>query len=245
MTKKHQDPNQTSEDGGQDKDLLKSVKDLTLLIAVFLYFAGWIYVYSFFSYFGVSIHDIDQEFYSFLIYSVNVIIYLCEVHIFYFLLSLATLGAIGWISSKRPIIFYLIFLPGLLALTYLTSFYAGRGRARQARISDESNLVPIFFEFSEKFDSKNQPQQIVSVNSSRETKKGKGDTTAQKLTNATLSLEIKNANADTSLRLLAVGKEEYFVLIDNGLEAKDEGNVPKQVYIVKKELVKTAITIKP
>jgi hypothetical protein len=59
----------------KNKTNLATYRDLAFLIAIYLYFAGWIYVYYYFDYFGISIKQIDIEVYYLFIYSSNIFIY--------------------------------------------------------------------------------------------------------------------------------------------------------------------------
>jgi hypothetical protein len=59
----------------EEKSTLTVYRDTAFLAAIYLYFSGWIYVYYYFNYFGISIRQIDIELYYLFIYSSNIFIY--------------------------------------------------------------------------------------------------------------------------------------------------------------------------
>ena len=58
------------------RPVLKEILDLSLILAGYLYFVGWVYLYAYLSYFGLSIRQMIIEIYAIIIYSLNVLLYL-------------------------------------------------------------------------------------------------------------------------------------------------------------------------
>lgn len=211
-----------------DTDFLKSIRDISFVIAIFLYFSGWIYVYSYYDYFGLSIRDIDVEFYYFLVYSLNVMLFLVR-YWFYTLPAIALLIGLAWLLRKRNALIYGFFAPLLFAITYLISFQAGHAKARQQRVTEASSLIPVRFIFSEKFSADTKlKKDTVTPNIPQEQQ------------------DFMKANRDTCLLLLASGKDEYYVLAgDDSLTSDNEDKYGVKVYTVRKEAIKLAIFMKP
>jgi hypothetical protein len=55
-------------------DILKSIRDIAFLFAIYLYFAGWTYRWYYLDYFGLSLTQADMEFYYFFVYAFDVLI---------------------------------------------------------------------------------------------------------------------------------------------------------------------------
>ncbi|MEO8763609.1 MAG: hypothetical protein ABI416_04945 [Ginsengibacter sp.] len=86
-------------------ETLKIIRDLTIIIAIYLYFIAWVYVHFYYQQFGISTDAIRIDYNSYLMYSYNVIIsarfmswiegyFFAAVLIFLFLLLLR------WLSGK-------------------------------------------------------------------------------------------------------------------------------------------------
>jgi hypothetical protein len=74
-------------------------------VAVYSYFSGWVYVYAYFQFFGLSVGQSGIEIYSFLIYSYNVLEYVFSERGFVFWLSIAVITGmilIRVIVRKKP-----------------------------------------------------------------------------------------------------------------------------------------------
>src|SRR5580700_9236536 len=84
-----------------DADFIKSIRDVAFVIAIYLYFSGWIYLYTYFNFFGVSVRQTDMEFYYFLVYSVNVMSYLIVSHWFITLCVVAaSMAIVHWLRYR-------------------------------------------------------------------------------------------------------------------------------------------------
>jgi hypothetical protein len=66
-------PTGIKKDVPEAKGLLTILKDLAILVSVYLYFTGWVYHYYLFTHFGVSLSSLDIPIYYFFIYSQPVI----------------------------------------------------------------------------------------------------------------------------------------------------------------------------
>ncbi len=54
-------------------DVLKIIRDLTIIIAIYLYFIAWVYVHFYYQQFGISSSDVNIDLNSYLMYSYNVV----------------------------------------------------------------------------------------------------------------------------------------------------------------------------
>ena len=54
-------------------DILKRIRDLTIIVGIYLYFIAWIYVHFYYQQFGVSTESVRIDYSSYLMYSYNVL----------------------------------------------------------------------------------------------------------------------------------------------------------------------------
>src|SRR5665213_1700500 len=54
-------------------DALKTIRDFTIILAIYLYFIAWVYVHFYYGQFGISTSAIDIDYNSYLIFSYNVV----------------------------------------------------------------------------------------------------------------------------------------------------------------------------
>lgn len=66
-------PYSVRESSSKSGDVFSTLRNLLLLIAIYLYFIGWTYVYYYYSHFGISLHSLDIPVYYFFAYSNSVI----------------------------------------------------------------------------------------------------------------------------------------------------------------------------
>ncbi len=193
-----------------EDSFLKKFAELSFVITIFLYFAGWIYIYEYFNYFGLSIRELEVDFYYVLIYSLNVFFYLFKFDNFITtLLLVATIITIVFLvmfqGNRKIVPWVSCFI--LFFFLYHTSMKAGRDEAKAARMYKTSLLRKVAFVL-------------------------KDTTTSHPAFNL-----LRISNRDRKLRLLAVNKDAYFVIIaDPGiLKERDLVNHSMQLFTVKKD----------
>lgn len=54
-------------------EILKVIRDLTIIIAIYLYFIAWVYVHFYYQQFGISTNAVKIDYNSYLMYSYNVL----------------------------------------------------------------------------------------------------------------------------------------------------------------------------
>jgi hypothetical protein len=201
-------------------DFLKSFRDLSFIIAIYLYFAGWIYLYFYYNYFGLSIRQVDMEFYSFLIYSVDVLYYLVAHWLITSLVIICSVLLVHFI--KHTWIIYIVCVL-LFSLLYYCSIQAARTDAKADFCYHGSRLKNIYFVLKDESDS---------------TKKS-----AAKAGGGLINADIASLNQQYKLRLLLESKDDYFVIAsDTGINAKTVDRHLKIVYAVKKEKVNLTVS---
>lgn len=151
--------------------LLSILKDLTFLIAIYLYFMGWIYAYYFFQHFGISLVSIDIPFYYFFVYSYTVIsnisisnntVFLAVVATIIYLFITRYLKKWGAIWILAIILIILLSFPVFFGLAKET----GEKKALELR---RGNVDEIIF-FFKKDTAKLYPQEFISANNKGELK---------------------------------------------------------------------------
>lgn len=58
---------------GSKTGLLTTLKEVTFFVAVYLYFAGFVYIYYFYDHFGISLRVVETPIYFFFVYSYNIV----------------------------------------------------------------------------------------------------------------------------------------------------------------------------
>jgi hypothetical protein len=61
-------------DRNENHDLLSLLRNVIFIIAVYIYFVGWIYAFYLFEHFGIALNSVDIPFYYFFVYAYSVII---------------------------------------------------------------------------------------------------------------------------------------------------------------------------
>jgi hypothetical protein len=54
-------------------ELLKQIRDLTIIVGIYLYFIAWVYVHFYYEQFGISTESVKIDYNSYLMYSYNVV----------------------------------------------------------------------------------------------------------------------------------------------------------------------------
>jgi hypothetical protein len=82
-------------------DILKSIRDIAFLFAIYLYFAGWTYRWYYLDYFGLSLTQADMEFYYFFVYAFDVLLAGLRFWMTWAFVA-CVLATWGWGSRRRP-----------------------------------------------------------------------------------------------------------------------------------------------
>jgi hypothetical protein len=228
-----------------DADFLKFTRDLAAIIAIYLYFAGWLYIYYYYNRFGLSIKQLDIDFYSFIVYSLNVILYL--LHYWYFTALAITVSIVLIKIIKRNWVIYSICILLFVAM-YYSSVNAAIVNAGNDFTYHYSHLKKIRFvlkkeEFGEQsvsvYKAKNKETDGTDKKDPGKLKNNKTDTTG-KMDAATDSImnEFVSRNKSNNLKLLASTKDDYFVVFANKKVTKETvDDYPIEVYTIKRENV--------
>jgi hypothetical protein len=179
-------------------DLLKSARDIAFILAIYLYFAGWVYLYTYFSFFGLSVGQQDTEFYTFIIYSVNVLSFLVVDHyLLTFFTIIVSLAILHWLNYRSVVYAICIFLMGLL---YYSAILSATDDAKKAFAYRGSTLHRISFVMKkEKVAEELQP-----VSSEIKTQLLSG--------NKVIDTAFRYYNEHRQLRLLCSSTDAYFVI---------------------------------
>jgi hypothetical protein len=188
-------------------DILKSIRDITFLFAIYLYFAGWTYRWYYLDFFGLSLTQSDTGFYYFFVYSFNVLVAALKAWQTWVLLA-GILIAWKWSGIHRGKTYYkmawvillIILLPFLF---YIAKTSAWQDAQRQAAPAT-SDLRPVQLVLADDF--------LHSV-SSLDT----GTNSPSVNMNEFLQL-----NRTGKLRLLLASKDEVFLLY----QQPSAGSVP-------------------
>lgn len=147
-------------ESAENYDLLEILRFLFFVIAIYLYFIGWIYAHYFFHYFGISLNSVDIPFYYFFVYSYTVIFNVIGGMILVVVILLAYLFTYSY-YKKLGLALILI---GLIPLF----FYVAQKKAdREARYKRMGHANTIIFTFKKDV-SKFYPKEFYDAN-----KKGK------------------------------------------------------------------------
>jgi hypothetical protein len=149
--------------------LLSILKDLTFLMAIYLYFMGWIYAYYFFQHFGISLVSVDIPFYYFFVYSYTVISNISNNAVFIavgatiiYLFSTMYLKKWNVIWILAVVLIILLSFPAFFDLAKDT----GEKKALELRRGNVNEIVFFF----KKDTAKLYPQEFISANNKGELK---------------------------------------------------------------------------
>ncbi|QEM07201.1 hypothetical protein DIU31_028255 [Mucilaginibacter rubeus] len=235
---------------------LKSARDIAFIIAIYLYFAGWVYIYTYFSAFGISIGQAGLEFYYFIVYSVNVISFLVIDHWFYSLL--ATMIFIILIYKIKWSWFPYASCIALFGLLYYCAILAGISDARKDFAYRGSGLLRIKFVMKEEI-KKDKNAVVIGVRDSTKSISSNKDKTKKepitaKAVEASPDDDVIPENIDSTftannkkenLRLLLNSKEVYVVIVaDRSVTFDNAFEKDKKIFTVKKEDVKLSRIIR-
>jgi hypothetical protein len=211
-------------------EFLKSARDVAFIIAIYLYFAGWIYIYTYFNFFGVSMRETDMEFYYFLVYSVNVMSYLIVGH--WFITSciiIASIATVHWVRHTWVIYVICTVLFGLL---YYSSILSATADAKTDYVYKTSQLLKIKFVLKDEKEPAEAPRVAAVPKNPNDTAKVKKPIAED------IAKEFKTYNDQNKLRLLLSSKDEYLVLLaDTAVKPDNTDSKIKIAFTIKKENV--------
>jgi len=123
--------------------VLSTVRDFIMIVAIYLYFTGWIFVYYQFREFGISLPSVDIPVYYFFLYSYTVI----SENLLWFILPLALLLALAHTSNKiAKILGIVIISAGFFPVCFYLAKKSGEGESLRLRSGDAKNITLIFKE---------------------------------------------------------------------------------------------------
>lgn len=122
-------------------EFLSNLKNVVLIVALYLYFAGWLHAYYFFQQFGVSLHSVDIPVYYFFIYSFSVFLTFWGAVLLGVVIIFLTL-----VVKYRPSWGYLMVIASILLFMgiYFVAKAAGMRDAAEKR-SGYANTVQFVF----------------------------------------------------------------------------------------------------
>lgn len=217
----------TSVTGTPDFDFLKSARDLVAIIAIYLYFSGWLYVYYYYYFFGLSIKQLDIDFYYFMVFSLNPILYLAD-HWYYTLPAVLICIAAVKIITRSWVIYVICVL--LFICVYYSSKNAGLSAAKGDFCYHGSKLKKIQFVLKKADDEKSDIALKLT--------KDKQPALAEKPPKDSILNEFTERNKLRRFKLLAATKDDYFVIFADKRVTKDSvDDIPSQIYMIKKESI--------
>ncbi len=116
------------------------IANIFFLIAVYLYFIGWIYTYYFLDHFNISFNTIDIPFYYFFVYSYSVITNWLSITVFSISIIAIYISGVVYASKWIPIFIMLILFPIFFFLAGQTA----RSEAVKIRMG-YANKITFFF----------------------------------------------------------------------------------------------------
>jgi hypothetical protein len=247
------DPIASAESGSS---FLKSARDVAFIIAIYLYFAGWVYIYTYFSAFGISIGQAGLEFYYFIVYSVNVISFLLLDH--WIITLCATIVCVILIYQIKWNLYPYALCIALFGALYYSAILAGISDARKDFAYRGSGLLRVKFVMK---DENKKEKGLVSgsvpdtVNSAHiNIVKAKNTTVTVKPCEASPDDDVISENIDSTfnannkkenLRLLLNSKEAYIVIVaDRSVTYENAFEKDKKIFTIKKDDVKLSRIIR-
>jgi hypothetical protein len=177
-------------------DILKSIRDIAFLFAIYLYFAGWTYRWYYLDYFGLSLSQADMEFYYFFVYAFDVLLAGLRFWMTWALLACVLINW-RWGSKTGWVILMIVLFPYLF---YLAKTSAWNDAKRQAAPAT-SDLRQVQLVFTDDF-----------LQSVKEADTGVNSPSAN-------MKDFLQFNSAGQLRLLLAGKDDLYLLYRQGSES--------------------------
>ena len=135
----------------ESPEILKSLRDVSFLIGIYLLFSGWVYIYYFLDFFGISIRDADVDYSQFVIYSYQAMAFYTNTVSFW--LALTAISAfLIWLTftnrkfGKRSKLVLVIFVLGVsFPIIFTMSKYAGMKTADKQLRGHKFKTVKFIF----------------------------------------------------------------------------------------------------
>lgn len=115
----------------ENQDLLSIFRNIIFIVAIYLYFAGWLYAHTYYSLFGIGSLVVDIPFYNFMIYSYSVLSSIPGGIVIF--ISFALIFIFTSIYPDKWVIVLLLIL--LIPALFWSSFYAASKDAKKVRIT--------------------------------------------------------------------------------------------------------------
>ena len=145
-----------------EKITIQNIRDVLLIIGIFLFFTGWIYVYYYYDYFGISFSSVEVDYTSYIVYSFIV----CSSFSYIPLLVLLALAAAYYFWIKKSvfstIICSILLFPGLFLLAQKAAF-ADAAKTRLA-VSGMREIQFVFRSDADVLGYKNTPDSLGGLN---------------------------------------------------------------------------------
>ena len=193
-----------------------AAKDVAFVLAIYLYFSGWIYLYYYYYFFGLSIRQLDIEFYYFFIYSVNIFLFLAD-HKWSVLLPIFAGAVIYYLSIryyckrfKKPNPNYFTMILLLPFIYFIARNAAEYNADREWKNPD---LPTVVIGFKDDFLRDNATDNKASAISQFQT------------IELLEKQNLLNKNIARQLRLLSSNTEEYWLLLPRGAGSGDGAQV--------------------
>jgi phosphatidylglycerophosphatase A len=227
----------------EEYSFLKSIRDIGFFIAVCLYLMGWVYVSYYLKEFGISIRQVDIDFYNLITYSIDVIRYIIDPFVGHFwtldapsILAIILLfflyrryrqkitSQIKALKKRRAfkIIQFLVSIV-IIGMAYGIAYLAATYNKNRDQIDKETTLRSVRFKFKEE----NEKVTVEGIGTKR-------DSVSKKLTDDELKLIKYNKNGE--LKILMADKETYYVFrFDPTLTWDDVGSAVNEVFLIQRE----------
>jgi len=198
---------------------LGDVRDILIIVGIFLFFTGWVYIYFFYNYFGLSISLVNISYADYLVYSYNVLTSYFGAPLL--VLVLLTFAYRKWLIKFISMTIFLAVL--LFPALYLLAKQVANKNAFEIR-SFRQTMRHISFVFKEdadflayKFNNDSLPR-------------------SNKIVKADLDI-LKDTTIPSRLYLLGQNQEYFFVLFQDPGSSQIKGIPFGNVYFINKTYV--------
>jgi hypothetical protein len=200
-----------------NKISLEDLRNILIIVGIFLFFTGWIYIYYFYDYFGISMSLVSVDYTSYIVYSFEVLI----AYHYLFLFGILILIYIFFKWLKKYIAVSVIIALSLFLVLYWFAKRVANDNAVQIR-SSPSSLRHISFVFKEGAD-------FLAYKFSNDSLPGNNLIIKNDL------IILKDPGIPSQLYLLGQNQEYFFVLFQPSLEEGIKALPLGSIYFIKKD----------
>ncbi len=131
-------------DNNQDEksNTIKVLRDTVFVVAIYLYFTGWIYVYYLYCYFGISLNVVEIPVYDFFIYSSSVLMNWHTLIVLVPAVLAIYFFNIHYAVKWAPVLILIILFP---ALFFLSKHYAQTEALMIRKGTSSKKIITLFF----------------------------------------------------------------------------------------------------